>query len=123
MTSAYEQGTIPQIEIHHRLRIAREFAGLDQFELAARMEVGRSTVSNSELGKGTPRRTTVNAWALACGVPVTWILTGDAPGNHPGPTSGLGIISTERAARRTANNRSIRGFRPASAQHHDRATG
>ena len=28
MTSAYEGGTAPHIEVRHRLRIAREFAGL-----------------------------------------------------------------------------------------------
>lgn len=88
MTSAYNQGLVPQIEVRHRLRIAREFVGLDQEQLADRMEVSRSTVSNAENGIGTPRRSTVNAWALACGVPASWIWTGeipqDGPGNGPG---------------------------------------
>ena len=89
MTSAYDQGSRPRIELRHRLRIAREYAGLEQEQLAERMEVGRSTISNAELGKGTPRPTTVNAWALACGVQASWI-KGDTPdgdpdggGNHP----------------------------------------
>lgn len=34
MTSAYETGQVPPIQVHHRLRIAREWAGLEQGELA-----------------------------------------------------------------------------------------
>jgi len=98
MTSAYEQGNVPVIEVKHRLRIAREHAGLDQDQLAERMEVGRSTVSNAENGRGEPRRSTINAWAMACGVPASWIRTGQTPGNFPGPTNGLGIIRPGSAA-------------------------
>ena len=88
MTSAYDQGSRPRIELRHRLRIAREYAGLEQEQLAERMEVGRSTISNAELGKGTPRPTTVNAWALACGVQASWI-KGDTPDGDPdGPDGG-----------------------------------
>jgi len=83
MTSAYEGGGVPQIEVRHRLRIAREYAGLEQEELAERMGITRSTVSNAENGKGAPRRTTINAWALACGVPASWILTGISPEDGP----------------------------------------
>lgn len=84
MTSAYEGGCRPRVEIRHRLRIAREFAGLEQEELAERMEVTRSTISNAENGHGTPRRTTINAWALACGVAASWIHDGqEDPPPHP----------------------------------------
>ena len=48
MTSAYEQGTIPRIEIHHRLRIAREYAGYDQEQLAKVIGISRNTVGNAE---------------------------------------------------------------------------
>lgn len=90
MTSAYETGAVPQIEVRHRMRIAREFAGLEQEELAERMGVTRSTISNAENGKGAPRRTTINAWALACGVPASWILTGKEtpPPGTDGPDGG-----------------------------------
>jgi transcriptional regulator with XRE-family HTH domain len=81
MTSAYDQGDVPPIQVKHRLRIAREYAGLDQDQLAIRMEVTRSTISNAENGHGTPRRATINAWAMACGVPATWIKTGCGPDN------------------------------------------
>lgn len=67
---------MPPIEVRHRLRIAREFAGLEQDQLAERIGVSRNTVGNAEKGRGKPRKITLNAWALACGVPVSWIETG-----------------------------------------------
>ena len=77
-------GAQPPIELRHRLRIAREYAGLEQEQLADVMEVGRSTVSNAELGKVEPRRMTVNAWALATGVSVDWLRGRPVPDPPPG---------------------------------------
>lgn len=92
MTTAH-QHEIPQILVQHRLRIAREFAGLEQTELADLMSVTRSTISKAENGTGVPRRTTIKLWAMACGVPEQWILTGDEPPSRPDdPNSGLRII-------------------------------
>lgn len=92
MTSAYDVGAEPPIELRHRLRIAREFAGFDQEQLADLMEVNRSTISNCETGTVVPRRATVNAWALACGVRVSWIRS-EHSGGDGNPSDGLGIIS------------------------------
>jgi transcriptional regulator with XRE-family HTH domain len=74
MTTAYEMGKVPPILVHHRLRIAREFAGLEQEQLAELIGVSRNTISNAENGRRKPRRITLNAWALATGVPVSWFL-------------------------------------------------
>lgn len=82
MTAAYERGQVPPIELRHRLRIAREWAGMDQQQIAEAMGVTRSTVSNCEQGRTSPQRTTVNLWALACGVPAHWLRTGLAPHGH-----------------------------------------
>jgi DNA-binding XRE family transcriptional regulator len=79
MTSAYEMGTVPVIEVRHRLRIAREHAGYEQSELADVVGVSRNTIGNMEKGRSAPRRIIINAWALACGVPVTWLMTGKEP--------------------------------------------
>ena len=95
MTSAYEQGVVPKIEIRHRLRIAREFAGYEREELADKIEVSRNTIGNAESGRTAPRKIMINAWALACAVPVSWILTGKHPTDHPDGGSGLGIIRPE----------------------------
>lgn len=83
MTSAYESGSAPPILLRHRLRIAREYADLEQDELANIIGVSRNTIGNSEKGRVQPRRITLNAWALACGVPVSWLITGFA-GNDGG---------------------------------------
>lgn len=90
MTSAYDTGKIPPIELRHRLRIAREAAGLEQSELAELIGAGRNTVSRTESGKSEPRRLLINAWALCTGVPVSWLLTGDAPAD-PGGDDGGGV--------------------------------
>lgn len=95
MTSAYDQGRIPDFEMRHRLQLAREFAGYSREQLADAMEVSRNTVYNAEAGRTHPRKLVLNAWALATGVPVSWLLTGEPPADHPGPTSGLGIIGPE----------------------------
>jgi transcriptional regulator with XRE-family HTH domain len=76
MTTAYESGNVPRIEVRHRLRIAREYVGLEQKQLADLIGVSRTTIGNAETGMVKPRRITINAWALACGVPASWILTG-----------------------------------------------
>ena len=92
MTTAFEQGQVPPIEIRHRLRIAREYAGYDTTTLADLVAVSRNTITNAESGRVSPRRIMVNAWALATGVPVSWLLTREPPAEHPGPSSRLGII-------------------------------
>lgn len=79
MTSAYDQGSCPTVEVYHRMRIARQHAGLEQGDLAERIGVSRNTISNAENNRVQPRRLLINAWALACGVPVSWILTGQTP--------------------------------------------
>ena len=109
MTAVFETGTVPPIEIRHRLRIAREFAGLDQGELAERMGISRTSVGNSETGATKPRRITLNAWALACGVPVSWIIYGDVP---YGPNNdGVCASVCDDAESKTAGRRGISELR------------
>lgn len=90
MTTAYEAGSVPPIEVKHRLRIAREYAELEQIELADLIGVSRNTVGNAEKGRGDTRRIVINAWALACGVPVSWIINGGAQSPPDGGGSLLG---------------------------------
>ncbi|MGP3708535.1 helix-turn-helix domain-containing protein, partial [Gordonia paraffinivorans] len=90
MTSAYEAGRIPEIGVHHRLRIARETAKLSQQELADAIGISRQSVSNTESGSSKPRKITLNAWALATGVPVSWLEKGETPAGPNGPDEGGG---------------------------------
>lgn len=77
MNTAESEG--PPITVGDRLRIARRYAGLDQEQLAELIGVARSTISNAESGRVKPRRITLRAWALACGVPLSWIEHGMGP--------------------------------------------
>lgn len=84
---------MPPIEVRHRLRIAREYAGLDQKQLADLIGISRTSVGNAETGVVRPRRITLNAWALACGVPVSWLTDGVSKGPDDGPESRLGELN------------------------------
>jgi transcriptional regulator with XRE-family HTH domain len=52
---------------------------MGQVELAQITGLSRQTVSNYERGIVTPRRSGVTLWALATGVPLGWLLTGEEP--------------------------------------------
>lgn len=76
---------IPEWTLSDRLRKAREDAGLSQQQLADRLAVSRNTVGNAETGARRPLPITIKAWADATGVPLPWLLTGEAPrGYTPG---------------------------------------
>ena len=79
----------------HRLRIAREYAGLDQSQLAERAEIGRTTVVNYEQGYRAPRRIYLRAIAEATGVDMHWLETGEAPSEDE--------ASRDERARRDSN--------------------
>ena len=95
-TDQHPQRTHPQITVHDRLRKAREFAGLEQAELAERIEVDRGSIHNYETGKTTRLKAPVmRRWAMACEVDYDWIVTGIVP--EPGPDEGAeqGVPSTK----------------------------
>ena len=64
---------IPTIELKHRLRLAREAAGLRGEDIAQVLEVERTTISNYENGHTRPRKPTLMAWSVATDVPVWWL--------------------------------------------------
>lgn len=81
-------GSVPRFELPDRARKAREFAGLDQGQLAERIGVARSTIARMEQGKTTrAKRPLLVAWALATGVSLQWIETGVGPESGPGQAS------------------------------------
>jgi transcriptional regulator with XRE-family HTH domain len=49
---------------------------MDQEQLATAIGVARNTVGNAENGRTEPRTITLNAWALATGVPLEWLVNG-----------------------------------------------
>lgn len=85
-------GAIPVFSLADRLRKAREFRELTQGELAAAMGVSPKTISRYELEahKISMKRPVLLSWALATGVSLEWILTGETkkdPGAGPGSES------------------------------------
>lgn len=68
-----------------RLRKARESTGMKQREFAQHIGVSHQTVTNAEKDHREVRKITMNAWALATGVPVEWLETGEAPESTRGP--------------------------------------
>lgn len=79
MTRSHEAGASPPILLKHRLLIAREFAGLEQSQLAELIGVARNTISNAERGVVKPRKITLNAWAHVCNVDRDWLEHGSQP--------------------------------------------
>ncbi|MGO2655213.1 MAG: helix-turn-helix domain-containing protein [Pseudoclavibacter sp.] len=62
-----------------RMRKALDWSGLTNNEVANRIEVSRTTVSNWINGRYSPRRRDLKAFALVTGYPVQWLETGIAP--------------------------------------------
>jgi transcriptional regulator with XRE-family HTH domain len=69
---------VPEFTVADRLRKARETAGLDQSEFAARAEISRTTIINYEHGRRVPRAVYLRAWSIASGVDLRWLTTGHA---------------------------------------------
>lgn len=79
MTMPEIPGNTYAIELHHRLRIAREKAGLSQAELAEAIDVSRRSMTHYEAGEIKPKRHVILAWALRTGASSEWLVTGATP--------------------------------------------
>lgn len=86
-------GNIPQFVLPDRLRKAREVADMTQTQLAEVMGLSRRSVSYYESGESVPKRPQLIAWAMATGVSLTWLETGqDASRPRQGdPDGGEGL--------------------------------
>jgi transcriptional regulator with XRE-family HTH domain len=76
--------TIPEWTLGDRLRKAREAAGYKQSDLSDVIDISPRTLGKYERDEQAPKRHVVIAWAMACGVPMTWITQGG--GGPEGPT-------------------------------------
>ena len=70
-----ETATVPTWTLSDRLAKARQFAGLKQDELAARLGLNRRTVIRYEAGEIASYPTLLD-WAEVCNVDANWLLTG-----------------------------------------------
>ena len=84
MTTQTVAGFVPEITAGHRIRIAREHAGLDQGELAGRAGISRGTIVNYENGTTTHLKPLyLRQIALITGVDPGWLANG-VPGSGDG---------------------------------------
>lgn len=103
MSTQSTEWQIPEWSRGDRFRKAREARDISQGELAEAMGVARRTVGSYERDEVEPRKIVVNAWALATGVPVEWLLhgvdpTGPSGDGVPHGTSGpQGLNGTRNA--------------------------
>lgn len=65
---------VPQWTLGDRLRKAREWADLSQDALADELGMSRRSIGNYEHGEREPRRSTLMAVSMRCGVPLWWLL-------------------------------------------------
>ncbi|VXC20761.1 helix-turn-helix transcriptional regulator [Aeromicrobium sp. 9AM] len=66
-----------------RLELARRAAGYTQAQLGDAIEMSVGTVKRAENGTGPLKRPLLAAWAMATGVSVQWLETGEAPAGDP----------------------------------------
>lgn len=82
-----------QFGLADRLAKSLHVAGITSNDMAAELEVSRTTISNYLNGRTSPKRLYMRIWALKTGVPLEWLETGEFPG----------IPETEKAAARHAS--------------------
>lgn len=100
MTMQNAEGEVPQWTLGDRLVKARRVADVSTQDMADYFEVSRQTIRNYEADRSRPSRALLIAWALRCGVPVSWLSEGVMP-RLDGPDGG----ATEApAARRGDGN-------------------
>ena len=80
---------IPQWTRGDRLRKARLLTGQNTRDFAETVGVSQKTINNAESDSHDVRRIVMNAWALATGVPASWLETGVEPFSGP-PTTPSG---------------------------------
>lgn len=106
-------GVALEFDVHDRCRKAREYAELEQSELAERIGVHHQTIGNYERRDVTHLKPLVlRQWAWACGVSYHWLRHGEAPTDPPDDESeavarqssapGVSLNSVVPLARRAA---------------------
>lgn len=88
---------IPEWTLGWRLRRSLAQAGIATEQMAEEIGVSRTTVSSWLNDRGAqPRIGYLKLWAMHCGVPLNWLLTGAEvrrPGSCPSADGGLGVAA------------------------------
>lgn len=83
-----------------RLTAAREAAGLDLEELAARLGVRAETLQGWEGDQAEPRADLLRRLAGIIGVSLVWLMTGEGRGPQPGDSGPAALAAEIRELRR-----------------------
>ena len=78
---------VPQWTLGDRIRKAREFAGLDQDDIATALYMSRAAVSAWENGHSKPNPRKLEVIASKCAVPLSWLLTGSFEEGNTDPNT------------------------------------
>ena len=70
---------MPEWDLADRLRKSLRTGAVSSGEMAAYLDVDRSTVTNWMSGRINPRVQSLRLWAMRCGVPFEWLRDGTAP--------------------------------------------
>jgi len=90
--------------VGHRIRMARERAGLDREGLAAKVGVHSGSIARWETGGSVPHAFTMERIAETCGTTADWLRTGhgeasEAASPTPGEETGDVFASLDQVAR------------------------
>jgi len=86
---------LPRFELRHRMALALEWGKVSIAAMAEELELSRYTISNYLHGRTRPSRAVLRVWAMRCGVPFDWLLTGVDP---PDSTGYATVLRLPRAA-------------------------
>ena len=84
MMPELREARVPKWDLPDRLRKALREEGVSVAEMAAYLDLSRETVSRYVNGKAEVPVQTVRLWALRCGVPYSWLQTGETPPSGDG---------------------------------------
>lgn len=74
---------VPEWDAADRMRKSLRHAGVEVQEMAAYLGVSRASVGNWINGHNRPSRATMMLWALRCGVPAEWLMSGPVVRKEP----------------------------------------
>ena len=69
---------VPTFTLGDRMWKARRHAEISTAEMASFLSVTRKTINNYEQERTTVPGAVLRVWAMRCGVPYEWLLSGDA---------------------------------------------
>ncbi|WP_233568398.1 helix-turn-helix domain-containing protein [Frigoribacterium sp. PhB118] len=94
MMTLPQNGRIPRFDLADRLRKARETAEVSQDEMAEQIGVSRRSIVRYEGGATVPRSALL-LWSMRTGVPMEWLLNGEAPPTGDGGGAGVHPLGLE----------------------------